>query len=45
MCNVGRPEAVMCCPSFAMLACVKRLKASCAGVGTHCNEIGLLGLK
>ena len=31
MCNVGWPEAVMCCPSVAMLVSVTLLLAACAG--------------
>jgi hypothetical protein len=34
MCNVGWPEAVMCCPSVAMLVTVTQLVAACAGGGT-----------
>jgi hypothetical protein len=34
MCNVGWPEAVMCCPSVAMLVSVTLLLSDCPGGGT-----------
>ena len=45
MCIVGWPEAMLCRTSVAMLARMTRLLAACAGGGTHCNEIRLLGLR
>jgi len=45
LCTVGCPEAVLCVHSVAMLARVTRLLAVCAGDGTQCNEIRLLGLR
>ena len=45
MCNVGWPEAVMCCPSVAMLASVTQLLGDCGGDSTHCTKIRLLRLE